>query len=131
MVKEFGMSRMGRVFFREQAISPYLPGASWPESERHFSEQTAREIDLEVRKIIDDATAEVRSILCERRTALEALANLLVEKEVIDGSELRQLLEDQYPGPKLVPGSLAIADSAKDEEEEPLPDAGVREQTGN
>jgi cell division protease FtsH len=131
MVKEFGMSRMGRVFFREQAISPYLPGTNWPESERHFSEQTAREIDLEVRKIIDDATAEVRSILCERRTALEALANLLVEKEVIDGSELRQLLEDHYPGPKLVPGSLAIADATKDEEEESLPDAGVREQTGN
>jgi hypothetical protein len=54
-----------------------------------------------------------------------------VDKEVIDGSELRQLLEDNYPGPKLVPGSLAIADSAGDEEEEPLPDTGVREQTGN
>ncbi|HMF17601.1 MAG TPA: ATP-dependent zinc metalloprotease FtsH [Gemmataceae bacterium] len=130
MVKEFGMSRMGRVFFREQTGSPFLPGAPWPESERHYSEHTAREIDLEVRKIIDDATAEVRAILCERRAALEALANLLVEKEVIDGSELRALLEAHHPGPKLVPGSVAITQPSADDEEESHPEAGVREQTG-
>ena len=124
------MSRMGRVFFREQTSLPFLPGAPWPESERHYSEQTAREIDLEVRKIIDDATSEVRAILCERRAALEALANLLVEKEVIDGSELRALLEAHHPGPKLVPGSLAITQPSADDEEESHPEAGVREQTG-
>jgi cell division protease FtsH len=80
----------------------------WPDGERKFSEATAREIDLEVRKIIDDAIGEVRAILCERRPALEAVAGRLVEKEVIDGSELRALLEDHLPGPKLVPASIAI-----------------------
>ena len=40
-----------------------------------------------------------------RWPALEALAVRLVEKEVMDGAELRQLLEQYDPGPKLVPGS--------------------------
>jgi cell division protease FtsH len=109
MVKEFGMSRLGRVFFREQTGSPFLGGGggNWG-AEREYSEQTAREIDLEVRKILDDATQEVRDILQARKAALEAVAARLVEKEVIDGEELRQLLEQYIPGPQLVPGSLAV-----------------------
>jgi len=131
MVKEFGMSRLGRVFFREQTSSPFLPGFPWPEGEPKYSEETAREIDLEVRKIIDDATTEVRAILCERRPALEAVAARLVDKEVIDGDELRALLEDHLPGPKLVPGSVAIADpSEPDVEEESDQEAKVRDQAG-
>jgi cell division protease FtsH len=108
MVKEFGMSRLGRVFFREQNGSPFLPGAPVLNGEREYSEQTAREIDMELRKILSDATEEVRAILQGRRAALEAVAQLLVEKEVIEGSELRELLEQYNPGPKLVPGSLAV-----------------------
>jgi cell division protease FtsH len=105
MVREFGMSRMGRVNYREQS-GPNFLGANG--SDREHSEQTAREIDLEVRKIIDDATEEVRAILAARRDALEAVAQQLIEKEVMDGSELRQLLEQRMPGPKLVPGTLAV-----------------------
>src|SRR5947209_6245247 len=61
MVKEFGMSRLGRVSYREQSGPGFLAGADG--SERKYSEQTAREIDMEVRKILDDATGEVRTIL--------------------------------------------------------------------
>src|SRR5262249_17983960 len=92
MVKEFGMSRLGRVFYREETGSEFLPGVPWSGGEREYSEQTAREIDIEVRKILDDATEEVRAILQVRRGALEAVALRLVDKEVIDGSELRELL---------------------------------------
>jgi cell division protease FtsH len=109
MVKEFGMSRLGRVFFREGPSSPFLPGSLWGAQEREYSEQTAREIDIEVRKILDDSTEEVRNILQARREALEAVAQRLVEREVIEGSELRRLLEEYNPGPKLVPGSLPVA----------------------
>ena len=49
-------------------------------------------------KIIDDATTEVRKILLGRRQALEAIALRLIDKEVIDGGELRQLLADTTPG---------------------------------
>jgi len=119
MVKELGMSRLGRVFYREQSGGQFLPGPAWGGFEREYSEQTAREIDLEVRKILDDATEEVRTILQGRRAALEAVALRLVEREVIDGAELRELLEQHDPGPKLVPGSLAVpvpdAESAEEE----------------
>jgi cell division protease FtsH len=113
MVKEFGMSRLGRVFFREVTESPYLPGMHLGSGEREYSEQTAREIDMEVRKILDDATEEVRSILREREAALGVVAGVLVEKEVIDGGELRQMLEKHSPGPRLVPGSLPMTSTVE------------------
>jgi cell division protease FtsH len=101
------MSRLGRVFFREQNGSAFLPGGPVPPGDREYSEQTAREIDLEVRKILDNATDEVRGILESRKAALTAVAERLVEREVIDGAELRDILERHIPGPHLVPGSLA------------------------
>ena len=86
-----------------------MPGSSWGAQEREYSEQTAREIDVEVRKILDDSTEEVRNILQARRAALEAVSQRLVDREVIEGSELRRLLEEYNPGPKLVPGSLSVS----------------------
>src|SRR5262249_40891058 len=47
MVKEFGMSRLGRIHFSEQVGPSFLPGAPWNEEEHGYSEQTAREIDIE------------------------------------------------------------------------------------
>ncbi|HEY7423992.1 MAG TPA: ATP-dependent zinc metalloprotease FtsH [Gemmataceae bacterium] len=107
MVKEFGMSRMGRVNFHERSRAVFLNGAS-SEGERSYSERTAREIDLEVRNIIQDATQAVREILLSRRAALEAIAQRLMDKEVMDRTELMQLLEQHVPGPRLVPGSEAL-----------------------
>jgi cell division protease FtsH len=115
MVKEFGMSRMGRVNYQEQSASPFLGAVPVPDMGRPYSEHTAREIDMEVRKIIDDATNEVRSILLGRRAALEAVASRLIEKEVIDGAELRMLLDQHNPGPKLVPGSMLKPEDTLDE----------------
>jgi cell division protease FtsH len=120
MVKEFGMSRLGRVFFKEQTDANFLSGSVFGHGEREYSEQTAREIDMEVRKILDDATQEVRAILQVRRGALEAVAQRLVEKEVIDGAELREILEQHSPSLKLVPGSVAVNGAAEPD----LPSAG-------
>ena len=93
---------------RAGTAPPFLDGAGG-DGERDYSEQTAREIDLEVRKIIDDATERGARRSCWRGArALEAVAQRLIEKEVIDGAELRQLLEKHNPGPQLVPGSLAV-----------------------
>jgi cell division protease FtsH len=108
MVKMYGMSRLGRIFYPDDAGSPFLGGLPLFEGAREYSEETAREIDLEVRKIVEDAIVEVRAILLDRRAALEAAAKLLMDKETIDGQELRDLLAAHYPGPKLVPASDAI-----------------------
>jgi len=109
MVKEFGMSRLGRINFHEEQGPMFLRLGG--DGERNYSEQTAREIDLEVRQIIEAATTEVREMLRTRRPALEAIAQRLIEREVIDGAELRLLLEQYSPGLRLVPGSEAIAPS--------------------
>jgi cell division protease FtsH len=120
MVREFGMSRLGRVNFQERSGGAFLPGASG-EGGRDYSERTAREIDLEVRSIIAEATEAVREVLLARRGALEAIAQRLVEKEVMDGAELRQLLEQHVPGPHLLPGSAALPPVALVSAEGPPP----------
>jgi cell division protease FtsH len=126
MVKEFGMSRLGRVHFHEHTGAAFLPGGTMG-GEREYSERTAREIDTEVKKILDDATEEVRAILRSRRAALDAVAQRLVVKEVIDGTELRELLEQFYPGPKLVPGSSAV--EGGDPATDPTEAAGLERRT--
>jgi len=107
MVMDYGMSRLGRINFRESTRSPFLAGSGEYPRERSHSEQTAREIDQEVRRIIDEAIENVRQILAARRPALEALAKRLIEREVIDADDLKQIIEDHSPSPQIVPGTAA------------------------
>ena len=108
MVMDYGMSRLGRVTYRESGRSPFLTGggAELPQARSH-SEQTAREIDEEVRRIIDAAMDRVRRIMESRRAALEAITRRLIECEVIDGEELRTIIEASLGTPQLVPGTEA------------------------
>ena len=71
------------------------------------SEQTAREIDEEVRRIVDDSIEKVRGLLESRRPALEALTKALMDHEVIDGAEMRRIIEETAPGPWIVPGTTS------------------------
>jgi cell division protease FtsH len=87
-------------------------------SARGHSEQTAREIDEEVRRIVDAAIARVRRILESRRAALEAVTRRLIESEVIDGEELRVIVEAATDAPQLVPGTEA------ERRPRPTPDVG-------
>jgi cell division protease FtsH len=107
MVTQFGMSRLGRIFVRETSENPFLAGSSFGTG-MGCSEQMAREIDAEIKKIIEDSVDEVRDLLAARRDALVALANRLIEKETIDGAEVRAMIEAHYLGPKLVPGTSPI-----------------------
>ena len=108
MVMDYGMSRLGRVTYRESQRSPFLAGGGGdlPHARSH-SEQTAREIDEEVRRIIDAAMERVRRIMESRRAALEAITKRLIECEVIDGEELRTIIEAATGTPQLVPGTEA------------------------
>ena len=106
MVMEYGMSRLGRVNFRESNRSPFLAGGGGDlAASRSHSEATAREIDQEVRRIIEESIEKVRRVLESRRAALEAITRRLIETEVIDGSELRDLVEASVASPQLVPGT--------------------------
>ncbi len=113
MVTMFGMSPLGRIYFREGETSSYLPSSFFPDGSRECSEETAREIDLEVRRIVDSATERVREILRRNRAALELVANRLVEKEVMEGTELHDILREAgfLPETPNAPKSLALVPS--------------------
>jgi cell division protease FtsH len=104
MVMDFGMSRLGRVNYRDSNRSPFIFGSDMPRVQHH-SEQTAREIDQEVRRIIDEGLQRTRHILETRRPALVAVSARLIEQEVIDATELKRLIEESSPSPMIVPGT--------------------------
>ena len=105
MVMDFGMSRLGRVNYRESTRSPFLAGSGEMGREHSFSEHTSREIDQEVSRIINEAIENVRYILTTRKQALAAVAERLLEREVIDGAELKQIVDAHTSGPWVVPGT--------------------------
>ncbi len=109
MVMEYGMSKLGRVNYRESKRSPFMSGAApadFPAMRAH-SEQTMRDIDQEVQRIIDEAIERVRHILTSRSQALEALTAKLMEKETINADELKEIIDANSPSPLIVPGTEA------------------------
>lgn len=95
MVTRFGMSeRLGNMTYGLPANQRFLKSLAGVE-ERDYSEQTAEVIDEEVRHLIDSLYDRVKNILREHRPALECIARRLVEKEILDESELRALLESE------------------------------------
>jgi cell division protease FtsH len=105
MVMDFGMSQMGRVNYRESNRSPFLAAGGESGREHGFSQDTARQIDDEVKRIIEESIEQVRHILTTRKQALVAVADRLLEKEVIDGAELKVIVDANSSGPLVVPGT--------------------------
>lgn len=126
---EYGMSRMGRVNYRESNRSPFLAAAGGEDGMRSHSERTAREIDEETKRIIDESLEKVRHILEVRREALVALTKLLIEVESVDASELKRIIDESSPGPVVVPGTLPQTRS-KEPETTNRSDSGAAEHSG-
>jgi cell division protease FtsH len=96
MVKEYGMSeRLGAVAFEPERRPLFLPGGDGLGGGRAYSEETAREIDMEVKRIVDETETRVKDLLSKRDRDLKAIAQRLLEKEVLEGEELRKLLGDR------------------------------------
>jgi cell division protease FtsH len=93
MVREYGMSDLGLVTFEKERRPLFLETGLGYDTGRSISEETSRAIDQEVRKIIDQAKAKTFSILRDQRDFLTQLAKRLLEKEVVEGEELRALLQ--------------------------------------
>jgi cell division protease FtsH len=90
MVGEMGMSdKIGPVAASSHAPAPFLPAAGRPAA---LAEQTIREIDLEVKRLMTDASARAAAILSQYRGALEEISRRLLEHEVVDGDEVRRLV---------------------------------------
>jgi cell division protease FtsH len=92
MVTEFGMSdAIGPVNHEGHRRGQFLETPFNPERGA-YAEETARLIDSEVKRIITTAEAAARSVLMDKRDILDTLSERLLEKEVIEGDELRELL---------------------------------------
>jgi cell division protease FtsH len=94
MVKEFGMSeKLGYVTFEKEKTPLFIPSSL--SSGREYSEDTAKQIDEEVKKIIDEAHQKVKEILTSKKDRLEELARFLMEKEVVEEQDLKRILQLQ------------------------------------
>src|SRR6266404_3102032 len=92
MVTQFGMSeRVGLVALEGPRTPMFLPVPT--PSSREYSEETARIVDEEIKKLLVDAHNKVRDALASHRKALEELAKLLLSKEVVERPELLAILK--------------------------------------
>jgi len=94
MVTEYGMSdRLGPLTYTREPRSAHLDIGPRPR-ERDYSESTAQEIDSEVSRLISEAHQKTIAILKEKKVHLEKLARILLEKEVLEGEELKKFIAE-------------------------------------
>lgn len=85
MVKKYGMSSLGYIDLEDDEMRYSQP----------YSDKTAEYIDDEVKRIIDQAQKESERILTENKDKLIELANMLIEKEVINGDDFMKLMNGE------------------------------------
>jgi cell division protease FtsH len=115
MVREFGLSsKLGPVGYPEGG-SVFLGGGGGNGlSSRPFSESTQAVIDSEVSRLVREAEQTAVTLIRTHQRDLDRLADLLVEKETVDGAEVYRLLglsvpEHQPEGQAIAPGRAAAA----------------------
>jgi cell division protease FtsH len=121
MVCEWGMSEMGPLTFGRPEGEIFL-GRDFGRTQ-DYSEETANQIDAQVRRIVTNAYDKAKKTITENEKAMHRLARTLLEKEVLDGDEVLQILAEESgidisklrktgpPKPPIMPGTPAdVAD---------------------
>ena len=117
MVSEWGMSdKLGMIAYGDNSQEVFL-GHSVTQA-KNVSEATAREIDSEIKAIIDHAYSSARTMLTERIDDLHRLARALLEHETLSGDEIRTVLR----GEKVV--KVVVDEPAADSRRASVPSAG-------
>jgi cell division protease FtsH len=93
MVCEYGMSSLGPLTFGKKEEQIFL-GREIAQH-RDFSEETARQIDSEVRRLADSAYKSAYNILDTNHDIMHRLATALLERETLDGMEIRMIIENK------------------------------------
>ena len=92
MVTEYGMSDLGPLQFEQQEGSVFL-GRDYNKSQ-HFSNEVANEIDMEMRKIINNCHDKATTIIKENRDLLKLIADSLLEYETLTKEQIDYLVEN-------------------------------------
>ncbi|MGH9618980.1 MAG: ATP-dependent metallopeptidase FtsH/Yme1/Tma family protein, partial [Bryobacteraceae bacterium] len=107
MVCEWGMSELGPLSFGKKDEQIFL-GREIAQH-RDYSESTAIKIDQQVRKLVEDGYNRAKQIIVDRSDALVRIAESLLEREVLDGKEVTDLINGKplpkVSGPKTAPAS--------------------------
>jgi cell division protease FtsH len=94
MVCEWGMTEaLGPITYGEKQEEIFL-GREIAQH-RDYSEETAKRIDAEIRKLVDDATAEVDKLLRDNVDILHRMTKALLERESLDGDEIEQIMNGE------------------------------------
>lgn len=93
MVCVYGMSKSVGLAQCVQHVNPYLAPAGDGAMQRDCSEETAREIDEEVKSILDDAFVDAKQILQQHRATLDALAAELLKRETLDAQAFKTIID--------------------------------------
>jgi cell division protease FtsH len=99
MVEDYGMSeKLGPISLGLERGARLLMGEFSYGKEANYSEATAELIDREVKEIITSNYRRVRDLLQENKQALEGIAEVLLDKETLEGDKFRELLESYRSG---------------------------------
>ncbi len=119
MVMRFGMSeRLGPRVFGHDRGQPFLGREMG--SEPDYSDEIAREIDDEIRRIVENAHQTARDILDDHRDDLKRISEILLERETIDAEQFIDLLEGR-PEEEVFPAAEEAAEEEPDYPTEPEP----------
>ena len=92
MICVYGMSDLLGLAHLVQSQNSFMPNALPGGMQRDCSEQTAREVDEEVKKILDEAYTEAKKILQDHRVQLDLVAGELLQHETMDSSTFKRLI---------------------------------------
>ncbi len=129
MVTEYGMSnRIGPMALGHKDELVFL-GRDFGE-QRNYSEQTAREIDEEIRRIIQEAFDKAYNIVMQNKTRMIMISERLIKEETLEGPLFESLFnqpisDDQYEIPSILAGMPGINLAGGNEQGKLLPEPGV------
>jgi len=99
MVCEYGMStKMGSITLGRKDEMVFIGRDMM--KEKNYSEQTAKMIDAEVKKIVEDCHRKALDILKKNKKYLKTMAEALLEREVLDGEDVDNIMAGKKMGPK-------------------------------
>jgi cell division protease FtsH len=105
MVCDWGMSPLGPIAFGDHHDTVFL-GREITRNE-NISEETARKIDIEIHRIVDEQYHRAVEIISTHRPALEKIASALLEHETIDGKHVLEILQFGEIRSPVVPGAIS------------------------
>lgn len=92
MICEWGMSDiLGKVYYEDSKNDPYVMA-----QDKQFSEETAKLIDQEVKKIIDDGYQKAKEILIQHKDKVETMTEALMKYETIDNHDVIEIMEGKF-----------------------------------